>query len=53
VKGLQDLTVGGVRPFLVLFSPWCVQVFLWAQVLAGWVLATLFVVGLTGIVRAE
>lgn len=44
--------VRGVR-LLRFPKPGVLRFFLWSQILAGWALATLFVAGLTGIVRAE
>jgi hypothetical protein len=36
-----------------LLAPWLLRWFRWGQILAGWLLATLFVAGVTGIVRKE
>jgi len=51
LKALQDFTAWGVHPFRPV--PGFLGGFLCLQIIAGWVLATLFVAGLTGIVRAE
>ena len=32
---------------------WCVLIYLWFHIAAGWVLTTVFVVGLTGIVKQD
>lgn len=51
LRRMRDATFCGVHPFrwnAPGFLRWC----LWLQVPLGWVLATLFVAGLTGIVRS-
>jgi len=54
--GLQphpDREAARSRPSRWLTSPRFVRWFLWIQILLGWLLATLFLAGLTGIVRKE
>jgi len=37
----------------VIPPPWLLRVFRWLQIVMGWMLATLFVAGVTGVVRTE
>jgi hypothetical protein len=39
--------------FSWLAPPWFLRLFRWGQIILGWVLATLFVAGVTGVVRRE
>lgn len=49
---LRDFHVGGIRPFR-LNAPRFLRVWLWFQIAVGWILATLFVAGLTGVVKSR
>ncbi len=49
---LRDEAIGGCHPFRFQAS-WVMRLWLWFQVVAGWILATLFVAGLTGVVKSS
>jgi hypothetical protein len=51
-RALSDATLHGRHPFR-LGVGWLFRWWLWFQTLVGWVLATLFVAGLTGAVRTS
>ena len=51
-RWMQGFQVGGVHPFR-LNAPGFLRFWLWSQIAAGWILATLFVAGLTGIVKSK
>ena len=54
VQGPNCQSVGWTSPFLLrIASPGFLRWFRWLQICAGWILATLFVGGVTGVIRKD
>ena len=51
LQAMYGFSLCNWHPFRI-YAPWILRVWLWFQILAGWVLATLFVAGLTGVVKS-